>query len=128
MRVLIAHFARPHYMTPLSMLVPLGPGTRDVSAGAWVLSTSVVGPNGRNYGVSATGNGGPGVCRGSGSPLSCFTAHGFHTLLSYQPASRFWAFQGIEATIFVVLTACLVAVAYRVVLTRVIGRGEPWHL
>jgi hypothetical protein len=45
-------------------------------------------------------------------------AHGFHTQLIYQPASRFWTFQGIEAGIFVVLAAALIALAWRLVLTR----------
>jgi hypothetical protein len=46
------------------------------------------------------------------------TAHGYHQLSSYQPASRFWAFQGIEIAIFVVLAAALVALAYRMVRRR----------
>jgi hypothetical protein len=40
------------------------------------------------------------------------------TLLTYQPANRFWAFQGIETGVFIVLAAGLVALAYRMVLTR----------
>ena len=32
--------------------------------------------------------------------------------------SRSWAFQGIEAGIFIALAAVLIAVAYRMVLTR----------
>ena len=31
---------------------------------------------------------------------SCMAAHGFHAQTIYQPATRFWAFQGIEAGIF----------------------------
>jgi hypothetical protein len=57
-RLLIAQFARPHYVTPLSMLVPLGAGASAAPAGAWVLSTAFVGPNGHNYGVASTGAGG----------------------------------------------------------------------
>ncbi len=64
----------------------------------------------------------PAVCRnglfatkgGPGRPAS----HGFHQLVTYQPASRFWAFQGIEAAFFVVLAALLIAIAYRRVLSR----------
>lgn len=33
-----------------------------------------------------------------------------------QPESRFWLFQGIEAAIFLVLAALLVAVAYSIVM------------
>jgi hypothetical protein len=40
------------------------------------------------------------------------------TLLTYQPANRFWAFQGIETGVFIVLAASLVALAYRMVVTR----------
>ena len=37
---------------------------------------------------------------------------------TYQPASRYWAFQGIETGIFVVLAAALLAVALAVVSRR----------
>ena len=40
------------------------------------------------------------------------------TLITYQPANRFWAFQGIETGVFLVLAAGLVALAYRMVVTR----------
>ena len=52
-----------------------------------------------------------------GDPAA-WASHGFHQLVTYQPASRFWAFQGIEAAFFVVLAALLIAVAYRMVLRR----------
>jgi hypothetical protein len=45
-------------------------------------------------------------------------AHGFHSQVIYQPATRFWAFQGIEAGIFVVLAATLITLTWRLVLTR----------
>jgi hypothetical protein len=37
---------------------------------------------------------------------------GFHSQIIYQPATRFWAFQGIEAGIFVVLAAALIALTW----------------
>jgi len=33
-------------------------------------------------------------------------------LIPYQPASRFWAFQGIEAANFLVLAAALIGLAF----------------
>ena len=39
-------------------------------------------------------------------------------LITYQPASRYWAFQGIETGIFVILAAALVAITAIVVLRR----------
>lgn len=53
-----------------------------------------------------------------GQRFTCLSSHGYHTLVTYQPASRFWAFQGIEASIYIVLAAALVALAYRMVLAR----------
>jgi hypothetical protein len=50
--------------------------------------------------------------------LSCVTAHGYRNYITYQPANRFWAFQGIETGIFVALAAALIAVTMIVVLRR----------
>jgi hypothetical protein len=41
---------------------------------------------------------------------------GVYSLTQYQPASRFWLFQGIEAGLFVLLAALLFALAYRLVM------------
>lgn len=40
------------------------------------------------------------------------------TLLTYQPADRFWTFQGIETGAFIVLAAGVIALAYRMVVAR----------
>ena len=42
---------------------------------------------------------------------ACLARAGYHTITSYQPASRYWTFQWIEVGIFVALAAVLVAVA-----------------
>jgi hypothetical protein len=42
---------------------------------------------------------------------SCLRAHGYHAFAAYQPASRYWLFQGIETGIFVLLAAALIAAA-----------------
>jgi hypothetical protein len=49
---------------------------------------------------------------------SCLAAHGYRAFISYQPASRHWASQGIETGIFAVLATVLVAVTAIVVLRR----------
>ncbi len=64
----------------------------------------------------------PSACRALvfQSPLKfgpCLAAHGYRALITYQPASRYWAFQGIETGIFVLLAA-LIAVTAIVVLRR----------
>ena len=44
--------------------------------------------------------------------------HGYRALISYQPANRYWAFQGIETAIYLVLAAILVTVTAIVVARR----------
>jgi hypothetical protein len=53
-----------------------------------------------------------------GTVLRCLTAHGDQGYLTYQPASRYWAFQGIETGIYVVLAAVLLAVTFWVLRRR----------
>ena len=69
---------------------------------------ATVGPNGQNYGDSIQVSFMPAACRAdvaSRNIIPCMAAHGFHDQVIYQPAGRFWYFQGIEAGIFVALTA-----------------------
>ncbi len=46
------------------------------------------------------------------------TAHGYTQVATYQPADRFWTFQGIEAAICLLLALAALAVAYRLVSRR----------
>jgi hypothetical protein len=59
---------------------------------------------------------------GGGAPMarigSCIASAGFRQFISYQPISRYWAFQGIETAIFLTLSAALVAVGFAVVRRR----------
>jgi hypothetical protein len=122
LRFLIAEYARPHYLTPVSRSLP--PFSDNAApAGSLVLSNATLGPDGQDYTAGLSIQQVPAACRGNGQQgpallNSCLASHGFHTQILYQPASRFWAFQGIEAGIFIVLAAALVAVAYRMVVTR----------
>jgi hypothetical protein len=80
-RAVITGALRPHYMSPVHMLVPSDQGTR-------------------------------------GQDILSILPQGSRTLITYQPSTRFWAFQGIETGIYLVLAAALVALAYRMVLKR----------
>jgi hypothetical protein len=52
-------------------------------------------------------------------PASCRQVlAGFHGFITYQPASRYWAFQGIEFGIFAALAALLIGVTAVVLLRR----------
>jgi hypothetical protein len=50
-----------------------------------------------------------------GRLAGCIQAAGFRQFSTYQPISRYWAFQSIETGIFLALAAGLVAIAFAVV-------------
>jgi hypothetical protein len=122
LRFLIAEYARPHYIAPVSQSYPPFSDDKAAPHGSLVLSNATLGPDGHNYTVGLGIQQVPPACRGYGQQAarfnSCLASHGFHTQILYQPASRFWTFQAIEASIFIVLAAALIAVAYRLVLAR----------
>lgn len=122
-RIITAIYIRPHFMAPITKILAFGFSTSGAPAGAWILSSGLVGPNGHYFGDRIGLDQVPAICRigafgGKGITPTCLAAHGFHQRITFQPDTRFWAFQGIEAAIFVVLAIALVAVTYRVVLRR----------
>ena len=120
-RVPIAVYLRPRFLTPLRATFPIvSPG--QLPAGAWQLSQSMVAPGGAASGVTDFGAL-PSACESVGFQSKgilgqCLSAHGYRMAVTYQPDSRFWAFQGIEAGIFLVLAGALVLFAFRWVLRR----------
>jgi hypothetical protein len=136
LRLLIGQDLRSHYMTALTMTFSFLHRPALPKGSYWLVSGGVVGPGGQV--PSSQAHGGPGISFGGvpvpinampsacrallfQSPLkfgSCLAAHGYRGLIIYQPASRYWAFQGIETGIFVLLAAALIAVTAIVVLRR----------
>lgn len=124
-RELIALWLRLHYMTPLTMFYNL---TASPPNGSYLtVSQGIIGPDGKppvGTGNNYVFNGEPipAVCQQAvqhpASISSCMAAHGYRGYLTYQPPSRFWAFQGIETGIFVVLAAVLLAVTFWVLKRR----------
>ena len=53
-----------------------------------------------------------------GQDILSLVPQGSHVLITYQPATRFWAFQGIETGIYLVLAAALIVLAHWMVLRR----------
>jgi hypothetical protein len=133
LRVLTALWLRPHYMTPVTVYYKLtAPFTPTGSYLA--VSQGVFGPNGKPPGSLANSAGVDGVpvpaaCQqfmgnmgktnaNLNPVLSCMAAHGYRGYVTYQPPSRFWAFQGIETGIFVALAAALLGVTFWVLRRR----------
>jgi len=124
LRAAIAFYLRPHYATPVTGHFPLF--SSGAPPGAWILSSGLAGPPGTSVapGIDFGGAGrtvGPCAKFMAGGPQSlgqCLSRHGFHQVVTYQPDSRFWTFQGMEAGIFVLLAAALVGFTVWRVLTR----------
>jgi hypothetical protein len=136
LRLVIGQDLRSHYLTALTMTFSFLHRPALPAGSYWLVSGGVVGPGAQV--ASSQAHGGPGVsfdgvpvpigdmpsaCRALvfQSPLkfgSCLAAHGYRGFITYQPASRYWAFQGIEIGIFAVLAAALIAVTAIVVLRR----------
>ena len=122
-RIVTAVYIRPHFMAAVTKVLPLPFDNGGAPPGAWTLSGGLVGPKGHYYGRGISLDQVPAACRvgtfgGQGVTPRCLAAHGWHQWIAFQPASRFWAFQGIEATAFAVFAIALAAFAYRTVLRR----------
>jgi hypothetical protein len=136
LRLVIGQDFRSHYLTAVTKTFSFLHPPALPKGSYWLVSSGVVGPGGQVASSHAQGGltigfGGvrvpvasmPSACRALvfQSPLklgSCLAARGYHALIAYQPADRYWAFQGFETGIFVVLAAALIAVTAIVVLRR----------
>jgi hypothetical protein len=128
LRLLTALWLRLHYMTPVTVYYKLTAATFTPAGSFLGISQGWVGRNGRppvagpgNYGFD--GEPVPAVCQkfmagANPNPLPCLAAHGYRGYVTYQPASRFWAFQGIETGIYVLLAAALLGVTFWVLKRR----------
>jgi hypothetical protein len=127
-RVVIVLWVRAHYMgavtttysavrdfTPPGAFWSLAQGVRD--PGGHLVTIGTMQPLLNGVPLSQL----PASCAqpGNSLPASCARVlSGYRGFLTYQPASRFWAFQGIEAGLFVVLAAVLLAVTAAVLIRR----------
>jgi ABC-type transport system involved in multi-copper enzyme maturation permease subunit len=141
-RVLVDLFVRPHYMaaktatSPVLVHTPFGIkfGSPTLS-GAWIVNQQtvdrfghvIIGGSGISFdylnqrcpGVTPPPIGGGRSAAPSNPALAhCLHRLGVHTVTSYQPATRFWAFQGIEFAIYAVLAAALLVTAGWIVRRR----------
>lgn len=104
-RIAVDNYLRPHLLRPLSTLDPLGQPS--MPGGAWVLSRTLM-----LDGHAVTGSvKAPAQCVGAASRPAmdqCLSSTGLRMLTKYQPASRYWTFQLLESTLFLVLAALLI--------------------
>jgi hypothetical protein len=120
-RYVIDQYLRPHFLPAKSIAVSAatGFGSTPAGSGSWTLGETLVSTSGR---VIATPGGKinpaaiPAACRPvfyTDSGLGrCLSTHGVHAVVSYQPASRYWPFQAIETSVYVLAAALIVGFAY----------------
>jgi len=129
-RAVIALWLRPHYMSAATVFYKVTGGYTPPGS-YWQVAQGVIGPNGQPV-PQVNGAGAFGIPM-SYLPASCAPLNGgatriapscaqalahFRGFITYQPAGRYWAFQGIETGIFIGLAAALIATTAVVLLRR----------
>jgi hypothetical protein len=119
LRLVIQTWVRQNYVAPVRKVWGAGrPGPANLDR-AWVLQSVPSDRSGHPLAnpdaIFATCGGG---ARG-GLDKACVQTHGLYNLAVYQPAGRFWLFQGIEAAIFGGLALALIGFAVWWVRNRV---------
>ena len=130
-RLLISDLLRPHYMAAVTTYYHLTgsftpPGQAWVFSQGAVSSTGVVVPSGWGDLYPALQPACRQLLAGSSAGKSgsmsavftCMQAHGWRGFATYQPADRYWPFQGIETGIYILLAAALIAVTAVIVRRR----------
>jgi ABC-type transport system involved in multi-copper enzyme maturation permease subunit len=131
-QIVMAQVIRPNLITPVRSLTPLNPSNIDglgISnnsvtvltnvnrTGAWLLSNQTLTPAGHVFTGPA-----PAACTSSTAGFQACQASlarlHLRQLVTYQPASRFWAFQWDETAIFLALALALSAFCFWWIRTR----------
>jgi hypothetical protein len=131
LRLVISDFLRPHYIPAVTAYYKLT-GSFTPPGQAWYLSQGAVSKTGvvLPQGLGSLGNVLPAACQkllptalltkpaSMNAVLSCLQAHGWRGFTTYQPGSRYWAFQGIETGIYVLLAAALITLTFAIIRRR----------
>jgi hypothetical protein len=106
-RLGIVMYARPNYQPPITQTWDALAQPPQIDVQAWQIDGGWIDRSGNTVAadhVLATCNPNP--------FLQCVHAHGWLNFVTYQPADRFWLFQGIEAAIFLALAGASVAFTF----------------
>ena len=110
-RLGIQIYARPNFLPPITRVYALN-SPDYVNRYDWVFDKGWVDPQGNHL----QGNAVLQACEaGAGTKsdvFQCLQAHGFQQFVTFQPADRFWLFQGIEAALFLALAGVCIAITF----------------
>jgi len=120
-RIPVASFLRPHFASPVvtTAAVSLNSDVPVVPNGAWLMKLGFIDGEGQTFDLI-------GVASARCQPYAadptalqqCFREIGLRSFAEYQPADRYWLFQGYEAAIYAVLAATALLVAWSAVRWR----------
>jgi hypothetical protein len=110
-RMLITNYLRPRYLPPAT--TALKPGLHRVydMQGNWTLSQQ---PNIPVHAIKGHGHVLPHHLANANchlSHFSCLAAAGVRQIFTYQPATRYWTFQSIEAALYLILAVALIGLS-----------------
>jgi ABC-type transport system involved in multi-copper enzyme maturation permease subunit len=80
---------------------------------AWILSSEAADAAGHHVGTAPSACLQEVVNGASSSALDCLSSRGIRIAVTYQPASRYWAFQWTETAIYLALTLALAGYCFR---------------
>jgi hypothetical protein len=121
--LLTANVLRRHYLAPLLTASPDVPGTAWIYSQSWTRHGTFAFNSWRNAPIDLLQQ-----CRvlqvaprakpSQVTLAQCFIQHGYVMSTRYQPAGRFWVFQGIEGGWLLALAALLIVITVRLVRRR----------
>jgi hypothetical protein len=117
LRIGLQNWVRKDYFAPIRKVWPIGSPSPSGLDRAWVMTMAPSDARGHPLSVDRVvalcgGGAGGGSTTGTAQPaIGCMRAHHLYNVAVYQPPSRFWALQGVEAAIFAGLAVGLVAFA-----------------
>lgn len=126
-RVLIVSFWRPSYLPPVVVTTPLNAPAR-IPGGSWIIQSEIVDRQGQQLSINTLQ-----VCESLLSQPTeaaqaqynhCISEHGFQSRTVYQPANRYWLFQGIESGIYLSGTVLLFVLTFWWIRYRIIGMAK----
>jgi hypothetical protein len=129
-RAIVEFWIRPHFAHPLTIAYPMFAASPRDRMGDWVVSTKTIDGAGHILANGASFNQGmvearcPGVIPANGglpdkaALQQCIERIGLRVQDTYQPGTRFMAFQLMEFTIFIVLAAALIAASLYLIRRR----------
>lgn len=118
LRLLISDYLRARYLRPMTAALKPGPHAAYAAQGNWTLNVRT------NIATRTSGHGHtlPHLIHAGChvSHFACLAAAGIRQLFTYQPATRYWTFQSIEALLYLAVAGLLIA-ASLTVLRRIDG-------